>query len=108
MPRLASFRRRIDNLRRARARPDHSEESVESEAKEPTGVTRGQNAVHIMPLDWSAAERVLATLVDRIDARRAETQLLVVTADAESAAAAADAMVHAVGERPIRVIAATA
>jgi ATP-dependent RNA helicase DeaD len=90
-----------------RARTE-SEESVESEAKEPTGVTRGQNAVHIMPLDWSAAERVLATLVDRIDAAKAETQLLVVTADAESAAAAADAIVHAVGERPIRVIAATA
>jgi ATP-dependent RNA helicase DeaD len=81
---------------------------VESEVKEPTGVTRGQNAVHVMPLDWSAAERVLATLVDRIDAARSETQLLIVTADAESAAAAADAIVQATGERPIRVVAATA
>lgn len=81
---------------------------MESEAKEPTGVTRGQNAVHVMPLDWSAADRVLATLVDRIDAGRTETQLLVVTADAESAAAAADAIVHAVGDRPLRVVAATA
>jgi ATP-dependent RNA helicase DeaD len=107
MRRLASFSRPIENLRRARARPDRSEESVESEAKEPTGVTRGQNAVHVMTLDWAAAERVLATLVDRIDAARAETQLLVVTSDAESAAAAADAIVHAVGERPIRVVAAT-
>lgn len=81
---------------------------MESEAKEPTGVTRGQNAVHVMPLDWSAAERVLATLVERIDAGRPETQLLVVTSDAESAAAAADALVQAVGERPIHVVAATA
>jgi ATP-dependent RNA helicase DeaD len=81
---------------------------VESEAKEPTGVTRGQNAVHVMPLDWSAAERVLATLVDRLDPARADTQLLVVTADAESAAAAADALVQTAGERPIRVIAASA
>ena len=80
---------------------------MESEAKESVGVTRGQNAVHLMPLDWSAAERVVATLVDRIDAARVETQLLVVTADAESAAAAADAIVHAAGERPVRVIAAT-
>jgi ATP-dependent RNA helicase DeaD len=81
---------------------------VESEAKEPTGVTRGQNAVHVMPLDWSGAERVLATLVDRIDPSRAETQLLVVTADAESAAAAADAIVRVVADRPVRVVAATA
>jgi ATP-dependent RNA helicase DeaD len=81
---------------------------VESEAKEPTGVTRGQNAVHVMPLDWSGAERILTTLVDRIDPARAETQLLVVTADAESAAAAADAIVRVVAGRPVRVIAATA
>jgi ATP-dependent RNA helicase DeaD len=81
---------------------------VESEVvKEPTGVTRGQNAVHVMPLDWSAAERVLATLVDRIDLARPDTQLLVVTADAESAAAAADAIVHAAGDRPVSVVAAT-
>src|SRR2546423_1023206 len=59
-----------------------------------------------MPLDWSAAERVLSTLVDRIDPARAETQLLVVTPDAESAAFAAHAIVHVVGERPLRVVAA--
>ena len=81
---------------------------MESEAKEPTGVTRGQNAVHVMPLDWSGADRVLATLVDRIDPARAETQLLIVTADAESAAAASDAILRAAGDRPLRVIAATA
>ena len=80
---------------------------MENEAKEPTGVTRGQNAVHVMPLDWSAAERVLATMIDRIDPARPDTQLLVVTADAESAAAAADALVHAVGDRAVRVVAAT-
>jgi ATP-dependent RNA helicase DeaD len=81
---------------------------VEADAKEPTGVTRGQNAVQVMPLDWSAAEQVLATLIDRIDPERAETQLLVVTADAENAAAAAEAIVSAVGQRPITVLAATA
>ncbi len=75
--------------------------------KEPTGVTRGQNVVHVMPLDWSAANRLLSTLVDRIDPARAETQLLIVTADADSATAAADALVQAAGDRPISVIAAT-
>jgi ATP-dependent RNA helicase DeaD len=81
---------------------------VEADVKEPTGVTRGQNAVQVMPQDWSAAQRVLGTLVDRIDTSRAETQLLIVTADAEHAAAAAHAIVAAVGERPITVLAATA
>jgi ATP-dependent RNA helicase DeaD len=81
---------------------------VESDVKEPSGVTRGQNVVHVLPLDWSATERVLGPLVDRIDPARAETQLLVVTADAESAAAAAGAIVSAVGDRPVRVVAATA
>jgi ATP-dependent RNA helicase DeaD len=81
---------------------------VESEAKEPTGVTRGQNAVHVMPLDWSAASAVLTPLIDKLDSARAETQLLIVTADAESAAAAATAAVRLIGDRPLRVIAATA
>ena len=81
---------------------------MEADAKEPTGVTRGQNVVQIMPQDWSAAERVLATLVDRIDTSRAQTQLLVVTADAEHAAAAAEAIVAAIGDRSITVLAATA
>jgi ATP-dependent RNA helicase DeaD len=81
---------------------------VESEAKEPAGVSRGQNAVHVMPWDWSAAEPVLATLLDRIDSSRAEPQLLVITADAESAATAAAAIVRVAGNRDVRVVAATA
>ena len=71
-------------------------------------MTRGQNAVHVMPLDWSALPRVLGTIVDRIDVARPEPQLLVVTTDAESAASAANAIVRMAGERGIRVLAATA
>ena len=70
-------------------------------------MTRGQNAVHVLPLDWAAANDVLAALVDRIDPARAETQLLLVAADAENASAAAEAAVLAVGDRPITVMAAT-
>ena len=80
---------------------------MEADVKEPTGVTRGQNAVHVMPLDWSAASRVLGPLVERIDTARAETQLLIVTADAESAAAAAGAFVAMGDARGVRVLAAT-
>jgi len=78
---------------------------VEGEAKESTGITRGQNAVHALPLDWGALARVLGPVVDRIDLARSEPQVLVVTSDAESAAAAADALVGAVGVRDIRVLA---
>jgi ATP-dependent RNA helicase DeaD len=81
---------------------------VESEAKEPAGVSRGQNAVHVIPWDWAAAEPVLTTLLDRIDSSRAEPQLLIVTADAENAAQAAAAVVHIAGNRDVRVVAATA
>ena len=81
---------------------------MEAEAKEPTGVTRGQNVVHVMPLDWSAAGEVLASIIEKIDAARAETQLLVITANAEDAAAAAEALVSAIGERAVTVMAATA
>jgi ATP-dependent RNA helicase DeaD len=78
---------------------------VEGEAKESTGITRGQNAVHVLPLDWAALARVLAPIVDRVDLARGEPQMLVVTSDAESAAAAADALVGAAGVRDIRVLA---
>jgi ATP-dependent RNA helicase DeaD len=81
---------------------------VDTEVKEPTGVTRGQNAVHVLPSDWSLAERVLASLVDRIDPLRAEIQLLIVTPDAESAANAATSVVQVLGDRPLAVVAATA
>jgi ATP-dependent RNA helicase DeaD len=80
---------------------------VESDVKEPTGVTRGQNVVHVLPVDWSAAEGVLSALVDRIDPSRAETQVIVLTADAESATAAADRFVSITGDRSISVLPAT-
>ena len=81
---------------------------MEADAKEPTGVTRGQNVVQVMPQDWFAAEAVLDTLIARIDPALAQTQLLIVTADAEHAAAAAQAIVSVVGDRLITVLAATA
>ena len=82
---------------------------MESEAKEqPAGVSRGQNAVHVTPWDWAAAEAVLTTLLDRIDSSRAEPQLLVITADAENAAQAAAVIVRIAGSRDVRVVAATA
>jgi ATP-dependent RNA helicase DeaD len=51
---------------------------------------------------------VLGPLVDRIDVGRAEPQLVVVTADAESAVAAAGEIVSHGSARGVRVLAATA
>ena len=81
---------------------------MEADAKEPTGVTRGQNAVYVAPQDWSALDRVLLPLIERIDTDRRDTQLLIVTADAEGAVAAAGALVARAGDRPVTVVAATA
>ena len=80
---------------------------MEADAKEPTGVTRGQNAVHVMSLDWPSAEPVLRHQIARIDVARAETQLLVITADAENAVSAAQVIAEIVAEQPISVLAAT-
>jgi DNA mismatch repair protein MutS len=55
--------------------------------------------VHVLPLDWAALARVLGPVLDRIDLARSEPQVLVITSDAESAAAAADALVGAAGVR---------
>jgi ATP-dependent RNA helicase DeaD len=82
---------------------------VEADAKEPAGagITRGQNAVHVVPMDWPTLARVLAPALERLDTSRGEPQLLVVTADAESAVAAATALVAAASGHGLRVLAAT-
>ncbi|HET9797533.1 MAG TPA: DbpA RNA binding domain-containing protein [Gemmatimonadaceae bacterium] len=81
---------------------------MEAEAKEPAAaVTRGQNAVHVVPMDWATLARVLAPALERLESSRGEPQLLVVTADAESAVAAATALVPAALEHGLGVLAAT-
>jgi ATP-dependent RNA helicase DeaD len=81
-------------------------EFVEREEK-GLGVSRSQNVVYVMPHDWASIAHFLAPLLDRIDAEQAGLQLLVVTADAESAAAVGAAAVRLAGDRPICTVAAT-
>jgi ATP-dependent RNA helicase DeaD len=83
-------------------------ESVDSEAKEGGGVGRSQNVVYVMPEDWASIAHFLSPLIDRLDSAVASLQLLVVTPDAESAAAVGAAGIRLAGDRPIRIIAATA
>ena len=70
-------------------------------------VSRGQNQLHILPEDWSAAGDVLLPLLDRLDPAVASTQLLVLTGDAESAAGLSGRLVRGADERNLRTLAAT-
>jgi ATP-dependent RNA helicase DeaD len=75
-----------------------------------TGVTRGQNQLHVLPEDSTAAHAVLEPFVDRIDGSAAGAgggpQLLVITNDGEAAAAFASKLTLA-SKQELRVLAAT-
>lgn len=86
--------------------------NVNSGAADPTAAadavaSRGQNQLHIIPEDWDAAADVLLPLLDRLDPAKGATQLLVITGDAESAAALSGRLVRAADERTLRALAAT-
>jgi ATP-dependent RNA helicase DeaD len=70
-------------------------------------VSRSQNAVLVLPHDWTSIAEFLAPLVERIDPDASDLQLLVATGDADAAAAVIAASARLIGERPIRVLAAT-
>ena len=60
---------------------------MEDERNNPiaSGVTRGQNQLHVMPEDWAAAASVIAPLVARGEGAADVTYLLIVTNDSEAA-----------------------
>jgi ATP-dependent RNA helicase DeaD len=70
-------------------------------------VSRGQNVVYQMPHDWASIAHFLEPLLTRVDATQAGLQLLVVTPDAEVAAAVSAAAVRVLGEADVQIIAAT-
>ncbi len=80
--------------------------SVDPDSALPT-VSRGQNAVIVLPHDWASIAEFLAPLIERIDPDVADLQLLVATAEADVAANVIAASARLIGERPIRVLAAT-
>jgi ATP-dependent RNA helicase DeaD len=78
-----------------------------SAARDLPPVSRGQNAVFVLPHDWASIAEFLAPLVDRIDESDSELQILIATGDAEVAAAVIAGSARLIGERSIRVLAAT-
>jgi ATP-dependent RNA helicase DeaD len=74
--------------------------------QESTGVSRGQNHLHVLPEDSAAAARALQPLLGRVDPLAAAIQVLVVTSDAEAAAGLAERLIDP--DTPaMRVMAAT-
>jgi hypothetical protein len=68
--------------------------------------TRSQNVVYTFPQDWGYVPQFLAPALERVDRTAGGTQLLVVTADAETALAIADAALALrddVASRPVLV-----
>jgi ATP-dependent RNA helicase DeaD len=72
-----------------------------------TGIARSQNVLYVMPHDWASISQFLAPVLQRVDESSPDVQALVITSDAELAAAAAAAAVKVVDGRDISVIAAT-
>lgn len=83
---------------------EHTEALVEQQ-QESTGVSRGQNQLHVLPEDAAAAAQVIQPLLDRLDASATATQMVVITSDADAAAGIAARLADA--RSPLRVIAAT-
>jgi ATP-dependent RNA helicase DeaD len=70
-------------------------------------VSRGQNVVYQMPHDWASIAQFLEPLIARLDGAQSELQLLVVTPDAEVAAAVSAAAVRLLDSSDMQIIAAT-
>ena len=77
---------------------------MDNEAKEPAAVTRGQNAMYLLPHDAAAAEEFLTPLLRRLDSGDDALQLLVITSDVETAGSLAAHVVSASEEEPLRVV----
>lgn len=80
---------------------------MEEQDKVPGAVTRSQNVVYVVSHDWASISYFLAPLIERVDDKAAEVQVLVLAADAEAAASISGAAVKMAGERDIGIIAAT-
>lgn len=72
-----------------------------------TGVARSQNVAYVIPHNWTSIAQFLEPLVQRIDDASHDIQLIVITSDAELAAATAAAAVKLLEGRPIDIVAAT-
>jgi ATP-dependent RNA helicase DeaD len=78
------------------------------EARERPAVARNQNVLHILPHDAAAVSQFIDPALERLDPEIAETQLLVLTPDTETAVLIAEAATRARTGIPARVLPVTA
>jgi ATP-dependent RNA helicase DeaD len=83
-------------------------EQIEPEAPERAAVARNQNVVYVLPHDAGAVAQFLDPALERIDPEEAALQVLVLTPDAETTMAVAEAATRSRVGIPTRVLPVTA
>ncbi len=78
------------------------------EERERPAVARNQNVLHVLPHDAAAVSQFIDPALERLDPEIAETQLLVLTPDTETAVLVAEAATRARTGIPARVLPVTA
>lgn len=82
-------------------------ERVEESGSERAGVARGQNVLYVLPQDAAAVAQFLDPVLARIAPDAAETQVLVLTPDDETAVLIAEAATRTSAGAPARVLPVT-
>jgi ATP-dependent RNA helicase DeaD len=77
---------------------------VEPEEREERGSGRSQNVVHTLPRSMASVPNFLTGPLERLDPAEGTTQVLVLTADPESAVAIAEAVLRMTGPAGIELI----
>lgn len=80
---------------------------MESEEKDERGSGRSQNVVHTLPRSMASVPRFLTGPLERVDPAAGGTQVLVITADPESAVAMAAAVLRMTGPAGIELLPVT-
>ena len=80
---------------------------VETEEREERGSGRSQNVVHTLPRSMASVPRFLTGPLERLDPAAGSTQLVVITADAETAIALAEAVLKMTGPAGMELIPVT-
>lgn len=80
---------------------------MESEEKEERGSGRSQNVVHTLPRSMASVPHFLTGPLERVDPAAGGTQVLVITADPESAVALAEAVLRMTGPAGIELLPVT-
>ncbi|MBA2686369.1 MAG: DbpA RNA binding domain-containing protein [Gemmatimonadaceae bacterium] len=78
------------------------------EERERPAVARNQNVLHVLPHDAAAISQFIEPALERLDPENAETQLLILTPDSETAVLIAEAATRARTGTPARVLPVTA